>query len=498
VLDIFAHSTRGGGEGGEGGGGEGGEGGGGGGGGGEGGGGAFDAAVRAAADAAAEEPWVTRWQGSALSAEVEGLPANGVALMRVRARGASGAGGWSDVLRVHTRALAFGAPEAPRAEVARPLLRTSVRLRWATPRRPRSVAPMLFHRVRCSLLSMPTYSPPHPPPSPPPPPPSPPSAPPPPSGPPPKPTPTPTPTPKPTAAGSLPSATLPPTPQWAAAAATATAAAAAAATADSAAAASAADSAAADAASAAAAAVEAQTGAPPDIRFTADLRSEQLVRRLQRGGAAGAAAGGAAGGAAGADLGADLRLLQTSAQSAPQTAAPQHGTWTWTPGPGPGPEPPDLDPPWERRGGSFRPPRGALRPETGAAPEEAAAWQGLGGGMFGGGLGRFAGGGDGGGGGGGGGGGSDPGSPPRQWVPSWGAAPLPWYMGTPAAQPQPAPVAGPPLPRGSQGRTVYTGVAEQATLTHLLAGAEYACSVTVINVAGESEPSPAVYLALEP
>ena len=418
VLDIFAHSTRGGGEGGEGegGGGGGGEGGGGGG---EGGGGAFVAAVRAAADAAAQEPWLTRWQGSATSAEVEGLPANGVALMRVRARGASGAGGWSDVLQVHTRALAFGAPEPPRAEVARPLLRTSVRLHWATPRRSHAVAPMLFHRVRCSLLSVPTYSPPHPPPSPPPPPPSPPLAPPPPTGPPPKPTPTPTPTPMPTAAGSLPAATLPPTPQWAAAAAAATAAAAAAATADSAAAASAADSAAADAASAAAAAVAA-TGAPPDIRFTADLHSEQLVRRLQRGAAAGA----------------DLRLLQTPAQTAAQsgpqtqTAAPQHGTWTWTPGPGPGPEPPDLDPPWERRGGSFRPPRGALRPETGAAPEEPAAWQGLGGGMFGGGLGRFAGDGDGGGGGGGG-GGFDPGSPPRQRVPAWAAAPLPWYMGTP-------------------------------------------------------------------
>merc|ERR1740117_2678991 len=140
VLDIFAHSTRGGGEGG-----------------GQGEvdhphasqppvgsalGSAFDAAVRAAADAAADEPWVTRWQGSATSAEVEGLPANAVALMRVRANGASGAGGWSDVLQVHTRALAFGAPDAPHAEVARPLLRTSVKLHWATPRRSHAVAPV--------------------------------------------------------------------------------------------------------------------------------------------------------------------------------------------------------------------------------------------------------------------------------------------------------------------------------------------------------------------
>ena len=84
---------------------------------------------------------------------MEGLPANGAALMRVRARGASGEGGWSDVLQVHTRALVFGRPDPPHAQVARPLLRTSVKLRWATPRRPRSVAPMLFHRVRCSLLN---------------------------------------------------------------------------------------------------------------------------------------------------------------------------------------------------------------------------------------------------------------------------------------------------------------------------------------------------------
>ena len=36
---------------------------------------------------------------------MEGLPANGAALMRVRARGASGEGGWSDVLQVHTTTL---------------------------------------------------------------------------------------------------------------------------------------------------------------------------------------------------------------------------------------------------------------------------------------------------------------------------------------------------------------------------------------------------------
>ena len=53
--------------------------------------------------------------------------------MRVRARGASGEGGWSDVLQVHTRALVFGRPDPPRAEVARPLLRTSVKLRWIKP-----------------------------------------------------------------------------------------------------------------------------------------------------------------------------------------------------------------------------------------------------------------------------------------------------------------------------------------------------------------------------
>ena len=44
------------------------------------------------------------------------------------------------VARRRHRALVFGRPDPPHAQVARPLLRTSVKLRWATPRRPRSVA----------------------------------------------------------------------------------------------------------------------------------------------------------------------------------------------------------------------------------------------------------------------------------------------------------------------------------------------------------------------
>ena len=35
-------------------------------------------------------------------------------------------------------------------------------------------------------------------------------------------------------------------------------------------------------------------------------------------------------------------------------------------------------------------------------------------------------------------------------------------------------------------------------MTHLLPGAEYACALTVVNMAGESEPSEAVYLAITP
>ena len=71
-------------------------------------------------------------------------------------------------------------------------------------------------------------------------------------------------------------------------------------------------------------------------------------------------------------------------------------------------------------------------------------------------------------------------------------------MGTPAGTPPPTQASGPPLPRSSQGRTVYTGVANEATVTHLLPGAEYACALTVVNLAGESEPSEAVYFKLPP
>ena len=111
--------------------------------------------------------WRTRYEGNDTSAEVEGLPPNGVTLMRVRALSTLGAGAWSDPeLEALTKALVFPRPLPPRASVQG---HTSVKLSWSTPPKTSGVAPMLFHHVRCSLVAATQCSPPPPPPPPPPP-----------------------------------------------------------------------------------------------------------------------------------------------------------------------------------------------------------------------------------------------------------------------------------------------------------------------------------------
>ena len=85
--------------------------------------------------------------------------------------------------------------------------------------------------------------------------------------------------------------------------------------------------------------------------------------------------------------------------------------------------------------------------------------------------------------------------PPRSPPPS---APPPLTWGAAVEQEQPPVEAEPLLPRSSQGKTIYTGVAEQTMVSRLQPGGEYACTVTAVNVAGESEPSVPVYFTLPP
>ena len=74
-----------------------------------------------------------------------------------------------------------------------------------------------------------------------------------------------------------------------------------------------------------------------------------------------------------------------------------------------------------------------------------------------------------------------------------------WWTGeVPTPTPEAAEPASLPLPRASQGVTVYAGPAEECVAHDLLPGAEYACAVTAVNVAGESPPSPPVHFTIPP
>ena len=124
---------------------------------------AWQDAVRAAADAAraANASWRTRYEGNDTTAEVEGLPPNGVTLMRVRALSSLGEGDWGAELHALTKALVFPKPDPPLASVQG---FTSAKLSWSTPTKTPGMAPMLFHHVRCSLVAATLCSPPPPPP----------------------------------------------------------------------------------------------------------------------------------------------------------------------------------------------------------------------------------------------------------------------------------------------------------------------------------------------